>query len=107
MRRGAERGTRPAGSRATARLKRADLASGVGAGLIGFGLGAMAAETVAGLAPAILLVGLVLHGWGMLGKRAIERDQHAAEPRWSLLLYWGCWLALALLVVVLGRRLLG
>lgn len=107
MRRGADPGAPPAVDGATARLKRADLASGVGAGLLGFGLGAGTAETVAGLAPAVLLVGLVLHGWGMVAKRALERDRQAAEPRWSLVLYRGCWLALALLVVVLGRRLLG
>ena len=41
------------------------LASLIGACLIAFALGAWAGDLAAGAAPAVLLVGTVVHGWGM------------------------------------------
>ena len=50
-------------------LRRATLleleASGLGAGMLGFGLGALFANSVELYAPWILLAGLIIHGWGM------------------------------------------
>ena len=50
-------------------LRRATLleleASGLGAGLLGFGLGALFARSLEWYAPWILLAGLIIHGWGM------------------------------------------
>ena len=50
-------------------LRRATLleleASGLGAGMLGFGLGALFAHSVESYAPWILLAGLIIHGWGM------------------------------------------
>jgi hypothetical protein len=40
-------------------------ASGLGAGMLGFGLGALFAKSVELYAPWILLAGLIIHGWGM------------------------------------------
>lgn len=41
------------------------LASLFGACLIAFALGVWAADLLGGLAPAILLAGVAVHGWGM------------------------------------------
>jgi hypothetical protein len=50
-------------------LRRATLleleASGLGAGMLGFGLGARLAHSVESYAPWILLAGRIIHGWGM------------------------------------------
>lgn len=45
------------------RLKRAELASSFGAGLLGLGLGAMAAPYIADLALFVLVAGALMHGW--------------------------------------------
>lgn len=91
---------------ATERRKRADLASSAGAGLLGFGLGALVAESVATFATLIVLLGGALHGWGMVAKHALEQGAQGREPLWSRVLYWGCWVALALLAAGLGWTLL-
>ena len=78
---------------ATARRTRADLSSSAGAGILGFGLGGLVAENVAGLAV-------------LIAERALERGAHAREPWWCRILYWGCWIALGVLAVAIGWRLL-
>ncbi|MBM3084990.1 hypothetical protein IMF23_16230 [Chelatococcus daeguensis] len=88
------------------RLKRAELASSFGAGLLGFGLGAMAASYIADLALYVVITGALMHGWGMYDKHATERDLGRPEAVWMKALYWSCWLILAGLAVVLGLRLL-
>lgn len=95
-----------ANAKSATRLKRADRASSVGAGILGFGLGASVAENVAGFGISIILIGGVLHGWGMLSKHAIQKNTEMDEPAWSLFLYWGCWAALAILAGAIGWRLL-
>lgn len=95
-----------ASDEATARRKRADLASTAGAGVLGFGLGALLAQSVAGFAITAVLVGGALHGLGMVTKHALERGVPWREPWWSRVLYWGCWIALALLAAGLGWTLL-
>jgi hypothetical protein len=75
--------------------KHADLASSAGAGLLGAGVGAMLAQYVGTLAFGFVLVGMALHGWGMVTRHRLEAN--AAQPAWSKALYWGCWAALAIL----------
>jgi hypothetical protein len=82
------------------RRKQADLASSAGAGVLGAGLGILLAERLAALAVPLLLVGVALHGWGMLEKRRLEAGMPV--PRWSLALYWLCWAALGILVAWIG-----
>ncbi|MFN3727541.1 MAG: hypothetical protein ACK4SZ_14695 [Allosphingosinicella sp.] len=86
------------------RLKRAELASSFGAGLLGFGLGAMAAPYIADLALYVVVTGALMHGWGMYDKHVTERDLGRPEAVWMKALYWSCWLILAGLAVVLGFR---
>ena len=90
----------------TARLKRAELTSGVGALVLGIGLGARFAAYLGGAGLAVLLTGLLLHVWGMYDKHRLERGTMAASVWWADLLYWVCWAALALLLAsVVWRRL--
>ena len=83
------------------RLKRAELASSFGAGLLGLGLGAMAAPYIADLALFVLVAGALMHGWGMYDKHATERDLGRPEVVWMKALHLSCWLVLAGLAAVL------
>ena len=87
------------------RQKRAELASAIGAGVLGVGLGALLAQWTAPYAVLLLVVGVLLHGWGMLEKHRMEAG--ADVTLWSAALYWACWAALAVLIVWILLRALG
>jgi hypothetical protein len=82
------------------RQKRADLAGSAGAGVLGAGLGALFAEWAAPFAVVLLVLGVLLHGWGMVEKHRLEAG--ATAPSWSKALYWICWVLLALLMMWIG-----
>ncbi|MEX2284110.1 MAG: hypothetical protein WEE89_16605, partial [Gemmatimonadota bacterium] len=85
-----------------ARLKLASLSSTSGAGVLGLGLGTLAARYLAGLGVFLVLSGLALHVWGMVDQHRIEARQ-AQQLWWEAWLYWICWLALGgLAVYVIG-----
>jgi hypothetical protein len=84
------------------RQKRAELAGTAGAGVLGAGLGVLLAQWAAPYALALVIVGVVLHGWGMVEKHRMEAG--AAVPLWSKSLYWLCWIVLAVLVVWIGLK---
>lgn len=88
-----------------AQLKRAETTSSIGAGVLGAGLALLVADRLAAHAIPILLVGLLMHVWGMYDKHRLEGRSGAARLWWGELLYWGCWAgSLALVVyVALGR----
>jgi hypothetical protein len=77
------------------RLKIAELTSGVGALVLGVGLGAMFPQWFAPAAAVIMLAGLVAHAWGMWDKHRLEAQARAASGPWVTALYWVCWLLLA------------
>jgi hypothetical protein len=52
------------------------------------------------LAVALIAIGIVLHGWGMLEKRRL--DAGVDIPLWSRALYGLCWAATATLVAWIG-----
>lgn len=79
--------------------KVADLTSGVGAAVLGFGLGAWLAPAVSQQSAAIALVGLLLHGFGMWNKHRLEGS--APQPWWVPAAYWVCWGLLAIIAIVL------
>lgn len=87
------------------RVKRADLTSGTGALILGIGLGALVPRAVGAYAVPILVVGILLHGWGMLDKHRLESRQAIERVWWVELLYWLCWASLFILVayVLVGR----
>ena len=86
-----------------ARVKQAELASGVGAGVLGIGLGVLLASYLRVYAVPILALGALLHGWGMWDKHRLQRTLEPRHFWWDALLYWICWLSLiglALYIVV-------
>lgn len=80
-----------------ARIKRAELLSSVGAGVLGAGIALLWADRLAGFASTILLLGLVSHAGGMFQKHGLEQG----SPRvwWADALYRFCWIALAALAL--------
>lgn len=87
-----------------ARLKRAELAGGVGAGALGMGLGALLASYLQGAGAMLLLAGAALHASGMWDKHRIENSAGERPLWWETLLYWGCWALLAGLFVYVVAR---
>jgi hypothetical protein len=87
------------------RQKRAELAGATGAGVLGVGLGALLAQWTAHYATLLLVMGVVLHGWGMLEKHRLEAG--ADVPMWSTVLYWVCWAMLTLLIIWIAFKALG
>lgn len=84
--------------------KRADLTSGVGAGVLGGGIALLLAQYLRAYAIPLLLVGVLLHGWGMFDRHRLDRQAGTDTLRWSEALYWVCWVALfALALYILAR----
>ena len=89
------------------RARIAELTSGLGALVLGIGLGALLGDRLAGLGVWALIVGALAHGWGMYDKHRIEQGSASVEPWWSALLYWACWVLLGGGALVMSGRLLG
>ena len=82
-----------------ARLKRAETTSSVGAGILGGGAALLLAELLRSYAVPLVLVGLVMHAWGMYDKHRLESRTATRVVWWAEALYWTCWAALAALAV--------
>ena len=82
-------------------LKRADLLSSVGAGFLGAGIAIFLPEALKSQGVAILIIGLISHGSGMYLKHQIEKKLNYKAQLWENILYWGCWIALLLLLIYL------
>lgn len=89
------------------RLRLAELSSAVGAGVLGLGAGLLLGKVAAfeGAGLPVLLMGLLLHAWGMTDKHRIEAN--TPVPVWSAALYWICWFLLAALGLYILARALG
>jgi hypothetical protein len=83
----------------TRRLKRAELLSGVGAVVLGMGLGLFFSRFLLPYATPLLLVGLLTHAWGMFDKHRLESASAGVRLWWAEILYWLCWGALLALTV--------
>ncbi len=90
-------------SAASSRVHLADLTSGIGALVLGFGLGLLSFKYVSVESAPIIVVGILMHAWGMYDKRRLEQDAGIRTPTWSKLLYWICWLSLTVIAILLGR----
>ena len=89
------------------RQRMADLTSGIGAFVLGIGLGALLGDRLAGAGLWLLLIGGVAHAWGMFDKHRIETSSRLGDPWWSAALYWICWVLLAVGALLLTARLFG
>lgn len=83
------------------RLKFADLTSGVGALVLGLGIGAMFEAWFAPAGAFIVVAGLTAHAFGMWDKHRLDAHGHAERDVWVTALYWLCWLLLGAVVLVL------
>lgn len=87
-----------------ARIKKAELLSSIGAGVLGGGIALLLAKFLAPYAIPILLIGLVSHAAGMSRKHGLEGQSQSVRLGWAEALYWFCWLALAALLVFIVIR---
>ena len=81
------------------RIKRAELLSSVGAGVLGGGLTLLVAQVLAPYAIPILLIGLLGHAFGMFQKHQLEQQGTSVRIWWMEALYWFCWLILVVLLM--------
>jgi hypothetical protein len=82
-------------------LKRAEMTSSVGAGVLGGGFALLLPTLARSYAIPILVVGLVMHAWGMWDKHRLETLSAAPRLWWAESFYWGCWILLVLVLSVL------
>ena len=82
------------------RLKLAELTSGVGALVLGVGLGALFPQWFGSVAAVITGVGLAAHAFGMWDKHRLEAGATAEGGTWAAALYWVCWLLLIAVVIL-------
>lgn len=75
-----------------------DLASGVGAIVLGAGLALVAPAAIRAYAVLLLFAGLVGHGVGMTLKYRLE-GRDGSPLWWECVLFWLCWVCLAALGV--------
>lgn len=88
----------------TARVKKAELLSSLGAGILGAGIALLLPNQLAPYAIAILLLGLISRAVGMFQKHGLEQQGEVRRVWWAEALYWLCWLALAALLLLIVIR---
>ena len=86
------------------RRARFELLSGAGALVLGAGVALVFRQLLGPLALPLLVIGLVAHGWGMMGKHLLDTSGTKPMPRWSDWVYWACWALIAGLVLYLPLR---
>ena len=80
-------------------IKRAELTSSIGAGILGGGLALLLYQLIQPYAIPILALGLLTHSWGMYHKHHLQSDSETTRIWWSERAYWACWIGLAGLVI--------
>ena len=80
---------------ARSEMRKAELLSTMGAGVLGAGLVLLLERWVGGAGVHLLVVGIVMHGVGMYRRRKLEAQSDPVRPVWEEFLYWGCWVLLA------------
>lgn len=87
-----------------AQIKKADLLSSIGAGVLGAGIALLVANSLAPYAVPILVLGLLSHAAGMSKKHGLEKQGQNVRVWWAEALYWLCWAALAVLLIFIVIR---
>ncbi|MBI5279349.1 MAG: hypothetical protein HY854_23155 [Burkholderiales bacterium] len=82
-------------------VKAAELASGVGAIVLGSGLALFAPPTWREMAAPSFITGVLVHGAGMTLKHRLE-VRSGMMLWWEKVLFWVCWAALAVLAAWMG-----
>lgn len=92
-------------NKTASRVKRAELMSTIGAGVLGAGIALVFADYLVRYATVVLIAGLITHAGGMFDKHRLETGRPATRVGWFDVLYWVCWAMLAVLagVVEIGR----
>jgi hypothetical protein len=94
------------GMRSTpAAIKGIELASGLGAIVLGVGIGLFVPLPLHVYALPLLAASVLVHGAGMSLKYRLETHQGQAFW-WEMVLFWLCWAILAVLAAWLAWRLL-
>jgi hypothetical protein len=89
-----------------ARIKKAELLSSIGAGLLGGGIALLMAAVLGRYAVPLLLLGLIIHAGGMFQKHRLEQGGDSDRILWVESLYWLCWIILGILLLSVVFRLL-
>lgn len=97
---------RSPGSNNNARHKSAALLSSTGALALGIGLAAALSAYIGRAALPILVAGTASDGWGMFQKHRPESNESYTPALWEKALYWACWAALAVLLLLTGVKAL-
>jgi hypothetical protein len=85
-------------------LKIAELTSGIGALVLGIGIGAFFSEKLTSNSVLIMIFGGFSHAWGMYDKNRIEKHLKQVNVWWEKGLYWLCWILLTALSLYLIFR---
>lgn len=88
-----------------ATIKGAELLGTVGVFLLGIGVGAWLGAPLTGYVVPVLILGGVCHALGMVAKHRLEAAYGAKQPGWYRVLYWLCWVLLAVMAASLFFRL--
>jgi hypothetical protein len=88
------------------RAKAAELASGLGAIVLGAGLALVLPDGLRRHALPLLVVGALVHGVGMTLKYRLQ-SRSGLPLRWERVLFWGCWACLVGLGVWMAAAAVG
>lgn len=88
-------------SAAGGHVKAAELASGLGAIVLGAGAALVLPEWLRGYALPLLVVGALVHGVGMTLKYRLE-SRNGPPLWWEQSMFWLCWVGLAALGLLIA-----
>ena len=84
--------------------KLAQSASALGAGILGFGIGAKWGDIISTYAIIIILIGAIFHVWGMYMMQMKNQSKNTATI--ARMLWISAWICLITIVVIIGFLLL-